>query len=398
MYPRNLCQLSLFLIRFSSSPSLWRRECDRQLDKIAVRQRLFNESTMSNPLVTFYRQQMGGEQSHLLSPLVLCLVAVTALIFHSVDGADQPSPESVHFSSGNVTLAASLFTPPGKTPHPGIVLIGGSGSAQRGDLNEYARHLCSLGFCALTYDKRGSGESTGDWTTSSLDDLADDAAAAIAYLKKLPQVDPNRVGVWGVSQAGWIIPVLSMRSLGLAFAIVLTGGGATPREVEMSSYEHALDEEKVSGEDRRDAEALLARYFEWLKTGVDRTGLIAAIEEARPKSWYSVIALDQILPSERFRPKWQWVATFDPLPLIKKMQMPVIVVLGEKDHLLPVELSAQRWREGLAAAGNTHAFVKILSGANHAGRLGEMHSGDSPISSEYFRVVGDFLTRDIASH
>ena len=345
-----------------------------------------------------YRQQISGEQSHLLSPLLLWLVAVGALIFHSVLAADQPPPESVRFSSGDVTLAASLFMPAGKTPHPGIVLIGGSGGARRGDLSEYAQHLRSLGFCALTYDKRGNGESTGDWTTSSLDDLAGDAAAAIAYLRKLPQVDPNRVGVWGVSQAGWIIPLLSARLSDLAFAIVLTGGGATPREVEMSSYEHALDEEKVSGADRRDAEALLARYFEWLKTGVDRAGLLAAIEEARPKSWYSFISLDQILPSERFRPKWQWVATFDPLPLIKKMQMPVLVVLGEKDHLLPVELSAQRWREGLAAAGNTHTMVKILPGVNHAGRLGEMHSSGGLISPEYFRAVHDFLARDIASH
>src|ERR1700736_1088073 len=380
MYPRNLSSKEL-----------------RHLDKIAVRQRLFDESMMCNSLVISYRQQMG-EQSHLLSPLVLWLVAVSALIFHSVLAADQPPPESVGFSSGDVTLAASLFMPAGKTPHPGIVLIGGSGGARRGDLSEYAQHLRSLGFCALTYDKRGNGESTGDWTTSSLDDLAGDAAAAIAYLRKLPQVDPNRVGVWGVSQAGWIIPLLSARLSDLAFAIVLTGGGATPREVEMSSYEHALDEEKVSGADRRDAEALLARYFEWLKTGVDRAGLLAAIEEARPKSWYSFISLDQILPSERFRPKWQWVATFDPLPLIKKMQMPVLIVLGEKDHLLPVELSAQRWREGLAAAGNTHTMVKILPGVNHAGRLGEMHSSGGLISPEYFRAVHDFLARDIASH
>jgi pimeloyl-ACP methyl ester carboxylesterase len=92
------------------------------------------------------------------------------------------------------------------------------------------------------------------------------------------------------------------------------------------------------------------------------------------------------------------VATFDPLPLIKKMQMPVLVVLGEKDHLLPVELSAQRWREGLAAAGNTHTMVKILPGVNHAGRLGEMHSSGGLISPEYFRAVHDFLATGIASH
>jgi uncharacterized protein len=340
---------------------------------------------------------MGREQSHLRRLLVFCLVAVAAWFQHPVFADDKARPESVHFSNGDVTLAGSLFVPAGKTPHPGVVLIGGSGSSRRGGLEEYAQHLCSLGFSALTYDKRGNGESTGDWTTSSLEDLVGDAAAAIDCLKKLPQVNSNRVGVWGVSQAGWIIPILSAHEPKPAFAIVVTGGGATPREVEMTSYEHALDEEKVSGQDRRDAEALLARYFEWLKTGVDRAGLLAAIEQARSKSWYSVISLDQILPSDRFRPKWQWVAEFDPLPLIEKMRTPVLVVLGGKDHLLPVELSAQRWQQGLAAAGNVDAVVKVLPEVNHAGRLGEMHSNDSPISPEYFRLVKDFLTKQIVS-
>jgi dienelactone hydrolase len=341
----------------------------------------------------FHRKKYR-DQPHLCA--LLWIVAAIGLIFNAALAADQPRPAPVRFSNSDVTLAGSLFTPAGRAPHPGVVLIGGSGSTRRGGLQDYAQHLCSLGFVALTYDKRGCGESGGDWTTASLDDLANDAAAALVYLKEVPGVDANRVGVWGVSQAAWIIPILATRSGQPAFAIVVTGGGATPHEVEMTSYQHALDEEKVTGEDRRDAEALLAHYFEWLKTGVDRAGLLAAIEQARATSWYSVISLDQILPSDHFRPKWEWVATFDPLPLIKKMRMPVLVVLGDKDRLLPVELSAQRWREGLVENANT--TVKVLPGVNHAGRLGEMHSGDTPISPEYFQIVKDFLTKLIVSN
>ena len=308
---------------------------------------------------------------------------------------DPTQPTAVHFSSGEVTLAGSLFGPTGKGPHPGVVLIGGSGSAGRDQLRVYAEHLCSLGFRALTYDKRGSGESGGDWTEASLDNLTDDAAAAITYLKKLPQADTSRVGVWGVSQAGWIIPILAARLPQLSFAIVVTGGGATPREVEMTSYEHALDEAKIVGDDRHDAEALLDVYFAWLQTGFDRTGLLRAIEQDRAKSWYSLISLDRILPSDELRPKWEWVARFDPLPLIKKMRMPVLVLLGEKDHLLPVQLAADRWRNGLAEAGNAKTTVKILPGVNHGGRLGETHSLESPVSPEYFDSVKGFLTKRV---
>src|SRR5437016_3503638 len=176
----------------------------------------------------------------------LWVASTIGLVFHCAVAGGQPKPETVHFANGDVDLVGSVFKPTTNTPHPGVVLITGSGDAPRGGLREYAEHLCSLGLTALIYDKRGCGESGGDWTTASLDDLAGDAANAIAYLKKLPQVDPNRVGVWGVSQAGWIIPVLAARSPDLAFAIVVTGGGATPREVEMTSYQHTLDEEQIT--------------------------------------------------------------------------------------------------------------------------------------------------------
>jgi dienelactone hydrolase len=321
--------------------------------------------------------------------------ATIGLAFHCAVAGDQPKPDTIHFVSGDVDLVGSVFKPATNVPRPGVVLINGSGNAPRGQLLEYAEHLCSLGVTALTYDKRGSGESSGDWTTASLDDLAKDAANAVAYLNKLPQVDPNRVGVWGVSQAGWIIPLLAARSPDLAFAIVVTGGGATPREIEMTSYQHILDDEQVTGQDRRDADTLLHRYFAWLGTGEGRTELLTTIEQARSKTWYSSISLDRILPSQELRPKWEWVATFDPVPLIKKMRMPVLVVLGAKDRMLPVDLSARRWRQGLIDGGNRKGKVIVLPDAGHGARVGEMHSLDNPIRPQYLAAVNAFVQEHV---
>lgn len=321
--------------------------------------------------------------------------ATIGLAFHCTIAGDQPKPATIHFASHDVDLVGTVFEPGTNTPHPGVVLISGSGSARRGELREYAEHLCSLGVTALTYDKRGSGESGGDWTTASLADLAYDAANAVAYLKNLPQVDSKRIGVWGVSQAGWIIPLLAVRSPDLAFAIVLTGGGATPREVEMASYQHILDGEQITGQDRRNADTLLRRYFAWLGTGEGRTELLDTIKQARSQAWYSSISLDRILPSQELRPKWEWVATFDPEPLIKKVRMPVLVVLAAKDKMIPVDLSARRWRQGLIDGGNRKGKVIVLPDAGHAARIGEMHSGDNPISPQYLAAVNAFLQEHV---
>jgi len=336
---------------------------------------------------------------HVVSRTVRQLGAAAAisLSLNSAVAGDQPKTETIHFANGDVDLVGTLFESATTVRHPGVVLINGSGNAPREQLREYAEHLCSLGLAALTYDKRGSGESSGDWTTASLNDLADDAASAIAYLKKLPQIDPNRVGVWGVSQAGWIIPVLAARSPDLAFAIVVTGGGATPREVEMLSYQNTLDDAQVTGQDRQNAISLLDRYFAWLETGQGRAELLKMIEEARSQEWYSAISLDRILPSQELRPKWEWVATFDPVPLIKQMKMPVLVVLGAKDKMLQVDLSAQRWRQGLIDGGNQKGKVLVVPDAGHAARVGGTHSMDSPLSPEYLAAVSAFVREHVTA-
>ena len=55
----------------------------------------------------------------------------------------------------------------------------------------------------LIYDKRGVGESTGDWRTATFSDLAEDALGAVELLKEHQQIDPSRIGLFGLSQGGW---------------------------------------------------------------------------------------------------------------------------------------------------------------------------------------------------
>ena len=91
----------------------------------------------------------------------------------------------------------------------------------------------------LTYDKRGVGESSGRFeevrTASSEEDLrtlATDARACLDFLVRHPRVDPRRVGFFGASQAGWIIPLASDGRADVAFNIILAGA-ATSYGLEM---------------------------------------------------------------------------------------------------------------------------------------------------------------------
>jgi hypothetical protein len=62
-------------------------------------------------------------------------------------------------------------------------------------------------FAIDRYDKRGVGGSTGDWNTASFDDLAGDVVAAVEYLETRGDIDHGQIGLLGISQAGWIMPL-----------------------------------------------------------------------------------------------------------------------------------------------------------------------------------------------
>lgn len=305
----------------------------------------------------------------------------------------EPSVTSIDISieADSIELAATLTLPSGAGPHPAVVMLGGSGPSTREDLRKFSDLFTTQGFATLVYDKRGSGQSTGSWATASFDDNVQDARAAIAILENDPRVDQTRIGVWGVSQAGWFVPILADRTPSLAFAIVLTGGGSTPREVEMFMYDEQLDRANVTAEQRSQARRLLEAYFAWLGSGSDHDGVLALIDQARAEPWYAAVALDGVMPSAENRPNWEWVANFDPLPFIEKMALPTLVVLGAEDRMGPTPTAVERWRSGLARAGHDVSQVVVIDGMGHAASIGAHHAPGSGVMPEYATTVAAFL-------
>ena len=119
-------------------------------------------------------------------------------------------PEPVKFSSGDATLVGTLFLPSKHGKHPAIVLFHGSGPQERD--SERAEWFAGWDIAALAYDKRGVGKSTGDFQKIPFPDLVEDGLAGIAFLKARSDIDPKRIGVWGLSQGGWLGPLAASRS------------------------------------------------------------------------------------------------------------------------------------------------------------------------------------------
>ncbi len=191
----------------------------------------------------------------------LFVVFATAVFWSSCSSDDNlMSSSDVDFitvKSGAVTLAAELDLPPGEGPFPAMVFVHGSGRITRHQFTGAARWLASNGIAMLRFDKRGVGESTGEYrgvnafnSIEMFDTLAQDVLAAVAYLKTHPKIDPGQIGLYGVSQAGWIMPLAASRSNDVAFMISISGAAST---IGISDFYDQIAEQGLSDEEIAEA-------------------------------------------------------------------------------------------------------------------------------------------------
>ena len=307
--------------------------------------------------------------------------------------AAEPKVEEkeVALENGPVSLSGTLFVPPGKGPFPAVVLLHGSGPMTRDGHRPLAQKLAAAGYAALTYDKRGTGKSTGSWVTSSIRDLAADGVAAVRFLASHPDIDSGRLGIYAVSQSGWYAPMIAATDSAVSFVVVASGGGATPREVEWHGYERALDEAQAHGHERQRALDIVRRYFRYLEDGSGRDELLAAVDGAKDASWLPAVNVRRVLPSLEIRPQWSWVSTYEPAADIERLRVPTLVVFGGQDPFVPVNRAVDAWTRSLARSAAPHT-VRVFSEAGHGLTLGAHGHGAEPrFAPGYVEMVLAFL-------
>ena len=97
--------------------------------------------------------------------------------------AHEVATHEVRFSNGGVALAGTVYMPVGLDGVPGVVFGHGSGDVSRPNrrFTFEAEGLAARGIACLVFDKRGCGQSSGDWKTSTFQDLAGDLRDAKHY-------------------------------------------------------------------------------------------------------------------------------------------------------------------------------------------------------------------------
>ncbi|HET6859009.1 MAG TPA: alpha/beta hydrolase [Streptomyces sp.] len=147
---------------------------------------------------------------------VLVLVAAglggTVLWQHSYAMDEQ----RVSIRHGGHRLQGVLATPgDGAAKHGLVVFVHGDGpvdATHEGGYRPMWEAFAKAGYATLSWDKPGVAGAPGDWLDQSMDDRADETAAAMAWARARPGIDADRVGLWGASQAGWVLPKVADRT------------------------------------------------------------------------------------------------------------------------------------------------------------------------------------------
>jgi pimeloyl-ACP methyl ester carboxylesterase len=206
----------------------------------------------------------------------------------------------------------------------------GSGPQARDEFQVFAAFAVSQGIAVIADDKRGIGQSQGEYpgeraVLRALDILARDAQAEARYLAALPGIDRSRVGILGDSQAGWIIALAASRERAIRWAVPLVGPTVSVDESDL-----------------------------W--------GSLAGQGQA-PKSGSDQKMLEQVRAAGR--------GGYDPAPALRKLAIPVHWIFGADDRNVPTALCVERLQE--LQAGHdfswtvvhaTHTLLELPSGLN----------------------------------
>lgn len=107
------------------------------------------------------------------------------------------------FQSHGSACSAWHFTGDAAAGRPVVVMAHGFGGTKDSGLQPFAEKLSGAGFGVLAFDYRGFGGSEGQPRQSiSIERQEQDYAAAVEFAKTLPDVNPEKVVLWGVSMSG----------------------------------------------------------------------------------------------------------------------------------------------------------------------------------------------------
>lgn len=319
------------------------------------------------------------------------------------------SVRHVSFADDDAKLSGTLYIPASKEPVPAVVVLHGASEPLAGTpLYEHLRDgLPQIGIAVLVFDRRGSGASTGK-ADVPYKTLVDDGIAGANAIRAIPQIDPARVGYWGISQGGWLATWAAARDPRADFAVAVSAplvSAENQMEFAMSNRLQVLGYGPTDVADMMNARRKVNGYF----TGAnDHEDAVAALEKIQNRPWFDQMYLPKAskLPANPANSTWRQQMDIDFFSTVEQVKVPILFILGSADPWIPVDETVKRLRDVAA----THPLLQyaVIPNANHLMMIPpvpetmndadpEQIAMEKPQSPAYFTLLGSWLPRVVAT-
>lgn len=296
---------------------------------------------------------------------------------------------------GTLTFSVNPTTDQSATT-PLVIFVAGSGEQLRGTIiDDYIQALPYKGIATFIYDKRGCGESTGDYTNASFDDLASDLVAVVNALQKEKSINRDKIALIGIDQAGYIMP-LAAEKLPNKLRCIISLSGTTDNMQNSELYACAS---RMSADGFLTPEIVAATQyqqamFDFLANKTDSSAFQKVFEASKDAVWINYVTP---FDKKEYINLWRKTYLFSPENSLQKINIPFLAIYGENDILINVPKNTEILKKYIPTAE-----IKILPKANHLLLLGE-NRGDIQFSEiegyapEMFPTIYNFLEKNLVN-
>lgn len=313
------------------------------------------------------------------------------------------------FADGDATLHGTLYLPERDAKVPAVVVFhGASEPLASTPLYAHLREaLPQIGIAVLLFDRRGTGKSSGN-PDVPYRTLVDDGIAGARVIRSLPQIDPTRVGYWGISQGGWLATLAASRDHRAAFAVAVSAplvSAELQMEFAMSNRLNVLGYTQTDVSEMLDARRMVNGYF----TGTNsRAEAVAALTKIEGRPWFDLMYLPKAssLPANPANSTWPERMDVNFFTAVEQVRIPMLFVLGGEDPWIPVSATVARLHA--IAATHPHLEYAVVPNANHLMMTPPAHEQmndadprqvaiEKPDVAAYFTLLGSWLSRVVSA-
>jgi len=313
-------------------------------------------------------------------------------------------------TEANIVLAGTFTRPEGNEKFPVVILISGSGRHDRDAsipthkpflvLSDY---LTRKGIAVLRFDDRGFGESTGDFSTATTADFAQDVLSAVNYLKSRKDIDEKKIGLIGHSEGGIIAPLASNQTSDISFIVSMAGTGVLGSEIsvmqsktmrpfpvpdEIAFEQNVRKAIKIASSNKeisQKREELTAHNNTYLAPILKNLG---ATDENI--SIFITKEIDGVL-----KPWNTYFFNYNPADEFEKLSIPVLSLNGSKDVQVKATINQNAIRNALIKGGNKNYKIVELENLNHL--FQECETGDINEYKDIEQTMSPIALKEISN-